>query len=229
MAAINPEAPTPPVPSGADKLEYYDIMFVGNTGQGKSTTADKILIANPTGHNYRTAKPVAGAPVQQKDLIVNEQQHQLQYADITIWLGEGIKDSEFETHLRFLDYSRTKDKPHEEVNKGRSAMSNVFKSTADCEVLSNETSKIRVMDVPVFFDGAGILSDKAKKVKDRTFMEQLDDSNLDIMRKIVRIQTALSMKFKRILYFLPVRGPLDLVFCYLCGQFSVYVSETRLA
>ena len=60
-------------------------------------------------------------------------------------------------------------------------------------------------------------------------MEQLDDSNLDIMRKIVRIQTALSMKFKRILYFLPVRGPLDLVFCYLCGQFSVYVSETRLA
>ena len=150
MAAINPEAPTPPVPSGADKLEYYDIMFVGNTGQGKSTTADKILIANPTGHNYRIAKPVAGAPVQQKDLIINEQQRQLQYADITIWLGEGIKDSEFETHLKFLDYSRTKDKPHEEVNKGRSATSNVLKSMADCEILSNETLKIRVMNVPGF-------------------------------------------------------------------------------
>ena len=33
--------------------------------------------------------------------------------------------------------------------------------------------------------------------------------NLRIMRKILHIQTVMNMRFKRILYFLPVRGPLE--------------------
>ena len=220
MAALNPEAPVPP--KVAAKLEYYDIMFVGNTGQGKSTSADKILIANPTGHNYKAAaQPTAGvAPVKQPGLVVDDKKRQLQYDDITIWLGQGVKDGEFETHLKFLSYCRTKDKPHEEVNKSRSATNNVFKSTVDCEVLSNETSKTRVMDVPGFFDGASILSEKTKVEKDQTAVEQLGESNLDIMRKIVRIQTALSMEFKRILYFLPVRGPLERASAHLKLELS---------
>ena len=212
MAALNPEAPVPP--KVAAKLEYYDIMFVGNTGQGKSTSADKILIANPTGHNYKAAaQPTTGAPVKQPDLVVDDKKRQLQYDDITIWLGQGVQDGEFETHLKFLSYCRTKDKPHEEVNKSRSATSNVFKSTVDCEVLSNETSKTRVMDVPGFFVGAMV-------EKDQTAVEQLGESNLDIMRKIVRIQTALSMEFKRILYFLPARGPLERASAHLKLELS---------
>ena len=176
-------------------IDYYDIMVIGNTGQGKSTTADKILIANPTGHKYKEATPAASAPAHQHQMVV-EQTKQLKYTDITIWLTESYK-GDFETHLKFLVNCRTKDKPHEQVNKTRSASSDVFKPTKGCEVLSNETSKIRVMDVPGFFDGPASPTD------------QLDHDNLDIMRKIVRIQTSLAMKFKRILYFLPVRGPLE--------------------
>ena len=187
-------------------VDYYDIMVIGNTGQGKSTTADKILIANPTGHKYKEATPAASAPAYQHQMVVEHTQ-QLKYTDITIWLTERYK-GDFETHLKFLVNCRTKDKPHEQVNKTRSASSDVFKPTKDCEVLSNETSKIRVMDVPGFFDGASILSRGADDGPVSP-TDQLDHDNLDIMRKIVRIQTSLAMKFKRILYFLPVRGPLE--------------------
>ena len=34
---------------GIEGVSYYDIMVIGKTGQGKSTTTDKLLIANPTG------------------------------------------------------------------------------------------------------------------------------------------------------------------------------------
>ena len=193
-------------------FEYEDFMVIGNTGQGKSTTADKLLIANPTGHVY---EPV-NAPGQQ--LVVDERNRQLSYSDITMWLAHGIKRDDFETHLKFLTYCRSKDKPHEEVNKRRSASSDVFKPTADCEVLSNETSKVRIMDVPGFFDGASILSkkkDDPEGAKTLSPTEHLDINNLDIMRKIIHIQTALAMKFNRILYFLPVRGPLERISAHL--------------
>ena len=31
---------------------HFDIMLIGRTGHGKSTTADKLLVANPTGKIY---------------------------------------------------------------------------------------------------------------------------------------------------------------------------------
>ena len=31
-------------------IDYYDIMIIGKTGMGKSTTADKLLVANRDGH-----------------------------------------------------------------------------------------------------------------------------------------------------------------------------------
>ena len=37
---------------GESGIDYYDIMVIGNTGQGMTTTADKILIANPDGRRY---------------------------------------------------------------------------------------------------------------------------------------------------------------------------------
>jgi len=34
------------------RVDNYDIMVIGKTGQGKSTTTDKLLIAIPTGQDY---------------------------------------------------------------------------------------------------------------------------------------------------------------------------------
>jgi hypothetical protein len=203
------KATAAPAGIGESGINYYDIMIIGNTGQGKTTTADKILIANPDGRRYVAEYQ----PGKQPELTADEYKRQLSYSDITMWLA--ALDAEFETHLKFLTYCRSKDMPHEEVNKARTASSKVFRPTIDqCTVLSNETSKLRIMDVPGFFDGASILSKQkenagAEHQEPMSPVEQLDVNNLDIMRKIIRVQTNLALKFKRILYFLPIRGPLE--------------------
>ena len=197
------------------RVNYYDIMVIGNTGQGKSTTSDKIIIAKPDEIEHSDTpdqSPSANDSAGQAQ--VAGQTHQVKYTDISMWLAHGAEKNEFESHLKFLDYCRTKKKPHEEINRVRSAKpeeaDEVFKATTDCEVLSNESTKVRLMDVPGFFDGASVLAKKQQEALEGSeLMSSLDLDNLDIMRKIIRIQTALSMKFNRILYFLPCRGPLE--------------------
>lgn len=193
---------------------YYNIMLIGTTGQGKSTTADKLLVANPSQHQYEGGVP-------QREPVLNEQHRQLQMDDITMWLlhasSEVPGDSEgklleqdnlqcAKTRVKCLVYFRNKDEPHKKINEARGSNMNIFTTTKECEVLSNETSKVRVMDVPGFFDGTSL---KFKGQNPDSSINSLQINNLDIMRRIVRIQTTLGMKFHRILYFLPCRGPLE--------------------
>ena len=91
--------------------KYFDIMLVGMTGQGKSTMADKLLIANPGKLKY----------------VLSEQLEDLSQGDARIWLEdismwqlhEGDERGVVETHLKALVNSRTKPKPHVEVNNLR--------------------------------------------------------------------------------------------------------------
>ena len=217
MASDAPQEPTRSIQVGLEntRVDYYDIMVIGNTGQGKSTTSDKIIIANPSGEKYTLDMPVGGQANQQGMTV--ERNQQVKYTDISMWLAHGKEKDEFESHLKFLHYCRTKEKPHEEISRVRSALASgantVFKPTTECEVLSNETTEVRIMDVPGFFDGASVLAAKHQHQQEipegADPMSPLDMNNLDVMRKIIRIQTALSMKFNRILYFLPCRGPLE--------------------
>lgn len=193
---------------------YYNIMLIGTTGQGKSTTADKLLIANPNQHHYEGGLP-------QREPVLNEQHRQLQMDDITMWLlhassevpddsGGKLLDQDnlqcAKTRVKCLVYFRNKDDPHKKVNDARDSKMKIFTTTKECEVLSNETSKVRVMDVPGFFDATSL---RLKGRKPDSLINSLQINNLDIMRRIVRIQTTLGMKFHRILYFLPSRGPLE--------------------
>ena len=181
-------------------VDYYDIMIIGKTGQGKSTTADKLLIANPTRIDYSKSQP----PEEH-----NEKAGTLKVEDISMWLLSEDREAA-ETRLKFLSFCRMQKKPHEEVNKTRKNDPRkgpaVLASTRACGVISNDTSKVRVLDVPGFFDGESVKS-PTSPVKENA--GSVLDNNLDIMRKIVHVQTALRMKFRRILYFLPVRGPLE--------------------
>lgn len=206
MATAAPKQPTQAVQVDEEKskIDYYDLLVIGSAGRGKTTTADKLLVANPTGHDYGQPVPLGGLEV-----VVDEENQQLRYTDITMWLG--TSNDEFETHLKFLDNCRKSPNPHMQVNRVRSTSLDestaVFQPTKQCEVLSNETSKVRVMDVPGFFDGASILNQNSDQPLSPT--ESLNVNNLGIMRMIIRIQTTLAMKFNRILYFLPGRGPLE--------------------
>ena len=78
--------------------------------------------------------------------------------------------------------------------------------TTQCEVLatvqpipiSDVQIRLRVLDVPGFSD-PGMLT--------KGFSNY--EGNLHLIRKIIRIQADLHLKFQRIVYFLPCRGPLE--------------------
>ena len=77
-------------------------------------------------------------------------------------------------------------------------------STQQPELLSNELTRIRVLDVPGFF-GRDAASDDANL---DSRMADTKDFDLATMRKVLRIKTAHNFKFNRIVYFLPERGSL---------------------
>ena len=177
----------------AADIDYYDIMIIGRTGMGKSTTADKLIIANPDHRDY------AGEP--HPDEIMEE--GQLKMSDLGVWV---ISDAEDEiervsTRLKNLVFFRSLEKPHENVNLlyNKKAKMATFKP----QLISNETTKVRVLDVPGFFGKEMSTKD------DQNIGEKVTSTGLSIMRKILRVQSTMRMKFRRIIYFIPERGPLE--------------------
>lgn len=191
------------------KDTYYDMLLVGRTGQGKSTTADKLLIANPEGLKY-------DLPERMEATTTNNARVRLE--DISMWLldekeDEKKKSVDLETHLKALVYFRTSDAPHNRVNGMRGQGSEILtNNTAFCQVFSNDTTKVRVLDVPGFYDSSAFKSPASSAASSARIVQCATDiasSNLCITRNIIRIQAALGMCFRRVLYFLPSRGPLE--------------------
>ena len=77
--------------------------------------------------------------------------------------------------------------------------------TINFELFSNESTKVRVLDVPGFF-GAGDAGASVASAGEKA--HNAINVALGRMRNILQIQTAMHMKFRRILYFLPVHGAL---------------------
>ncbi len=182
-----------------DQAEYYDIMIIGHTGQGKSTTSDKLLIANREGVRCTT----------DVNIVTDEAKKQLQCGDMTLWLTTTSDLEKEETRLKTLVFARTDASPHNKIQeiRGNLGKSDDNPGTKHCEVFSNEVSKVRILDVPGFFDEECITGGPDTTVE--SAQSNAVAYNLRIMRKIIHIQTVMNMKFKRILYFLPVRGPLE--------------------
>ena len=178
-------------------IDYYDIMVIGKTGMGKSTTADKLLVANPDNHSYDGS--------QHSEPVVKGERMTLD--NLSIWILSDAPDEELrvKTRLKNLHFFRSLDEPHQEINQFHAGEQLVSGITIGCELISNESTKVRVLDVPGFFGqgdtGAheGTASEKAKCTIDVA---------LNTMRKILQIQASMNMKFRRILYFLPEQGGL---------------------
>ncbi len=162
---------------------YTDFLVLGKTGMGKSTTADRLLVADSV--------PGAGnvTPVEKEG-------GNTQLDDILIWKlsKRSIKD----VKNRVMCFLKNRDGKITGTKAINPETETPDSSTNDCVLLSNEKTGIRVLDVPGFHSSLSSQQLAAKKVA-------IQD-NLGIMRQIVRIQAVNQLRFHRILYFLPCRG-----------------------
>ena len=109
-------------------------------------------------------------------------------SDLSMWLLSNAEGEErrVEKRLKDLVMFRSLENSHAQVNQ---MYRNAENPTTGCQVISNDTTKIRVLDVPGFFGenigGAG---------GGQTLGERATASGLHIMREILRIQAVLRLK-----------------------------------
>jgi len=137
-----------------DSGGYFDILLLGRTGIGKSTTGNSLIYDAPEGTD-----------------------------NLSCWTLDGTVDGRLTGEAS----------PLFKVGAPGSADS----TTKQCQLFSNEDAKLRVLDTPGFRGDHSI------------FRKTAYQANLGIIRQIVRLQVHRNLIFKRVLYFLPVRGPLE--------------------
>ncbi len=162
---------------------YIDFLVLGKTGMGKSTTADRLLVADS----------VPGA----SDVIpVEKEGGNTQLDDILIWRLNGRSVGDVKGRVKFFLVNRAAGITGiDAVDPNNKSPDSV---TKDCVLLSNEKTRIRVLDVPGFYSTLSSHQAAAQQVANQ--------DNLGIMRQILRIQAVKQLHFRRILYFLPFRG-----------------------
>lgn len=190
-------------------LDYYDILVIGRTGMGKSTTVDKLLIAKLPGTQHPAAPAEEGGQDWQEEAVpsLSPDGAKLHCGDMIMWLisDERFAEEKVSMRLKNLVFFRSVENSHKEINNSRDSGMNIYESTTQCELLSNETTKIRVLDVPGFFgrDAAGEARDLHEMAK------ASQETDLSMMRKVLRIKRVHCLNFNRVVYFLPKTGSLN--------------------
>ncbi len=191
-------------------LDYYDIMVIGKTGMGKSTTVDKMVVAKPRG----ARRERSGSASQLPEPIYTIASRKLVCEDLTMWLvsDKPLTEKTYDDNalvkvslrLKNLVHFSSVEKSHEEINKSRKSGMGIYDTTLECELISNEFTEVRILDVPGFFGRESIYNVENPETR----ASLTAGSALSTMRKVLRIKNAHSLNFKRVVYFLPEKGAL---------------------
>ena len=112
-------------------MEYYDVMVIGRTGMGKSTTSDKILIANLEGHAHH----------QREDHPQEiETAEQVMMDNYSVWKFGYADDEimEVKERLKYLEKCRHDKNPHLELND----IYKVKDPSIRSQLVSNESTRV---------------------------------------------------------------------------------------
>ena len=184
-------------------LDYCDIMVIGKTGAGKSTTADKLLIAHVSTELPQPGQQPRPCPQPEQPPQPQSQQQQQteQFGHMTMWRVSSEEIGGVILRLKKLTLFESYLDPYKAINNAYA--DNIYGITRDCALFSNEQTKVRVLDVPGFFGNV------ARNVPDlNNRVMAVKENDLRTMRKILRIKSAHNFKFNRIVYFLPEKGSL---------------------